>query len=157
MKRSWMTPFLRFALFCVCTCLNVSLPCLAAQAKATLGQIDLSATDIAHGEVAALDGEWAFYWGHLLTPEDFGPGKPVPEAGYVPLPSKWSKTKFHGQPLPETGYATYRLTIQPPHGEHELALRLDEISSASRLWIDGRLALESGVVGRDPASEKKNS
>ena len=39
---------------------------------AVRGQIDLSALDVAHGEVAALDGEWAFYWEHLLTPADLG-------------------------------------------------------------------------------------
>ncbi len=155
MKRFLTMRCLRFALLCLC--LTSGLPCQAASAKAVLGQIDLSALDVVRGEVATLDGEWAFYWGYLLTPENFGAGNSVPEVGYVPLPSKWSKTSFRGQPLPDTGYATYRLTIQPPLGEHELALRLDEISSACRIWINGRLALESGVVGRDSASEKKNS
>ena len=156
MKRFWMMRCLRFFLLCVCLCLTGSLPCQAAPAKAVLGQIDLSTVDVTHGEVAALDGEWAFYRGRLLTPEDFGAGNSVPEADYVPLPSDWSKTTIGGQPLPDTGYATYRLRIKPPPGEHELALRIDEISSAYRLWINGSLAQECGVVARDIASEEKN-
>ena len=124
---------------------------------AVRGQIDLSALDVAHGEVAALDGEWAFYWEHLLTPADLGAGNSGLETDYVSLPSKWSKTSIRGRLLPETVYATYRLMIQPPAGVHELALRLDEISSASRLWINGTLAVENGEVGRDRSSEEKNA
>ena len=124
---------------------------------AVRGQIDLSALNVAHGEVAALDGEWAFYWKHLLTPADLDADNAGPEADYVPLPSKWSKTSIHGRLLPETGYATYRLKVLPPPGEHELALRLDEISSASRLWINGTLAVENGMIGRDRTSEEKHA
>ena len=157
MKRPWMTQFLRFAVFCLGLWLSASLSCQAAPAKAARGQIDLSELDVAHGEVAALDGEWAFYWEQLLTPEDLGAGKTAPEADYAPIPTRWSKTILRGQPLPDSGYATYRLKMTPPLGEHELALRIDEISSACRLWINGTLALESGVVGRDRASEEKNT
>ena len=145
--------FFRFVLVCLCVWLDASQQCQAAPAKAVLGQLDLSTLDVAHGEVAALDGDWAFYWEQLLTPEDFGAGKPVPEVSYAPLPSNWSKTSFRGQPLPARGYATYRLKIQPPPGEQELAIRVDEISSANRLWINSVLALECGVVGHDSASE----
>lgn len=147
----------RFTLLCWALWFNTGLPCMAAPAKAVLGQIDLSALDVIHGETAALDGEWAFYWDQLLTPADFGAGKSISEVDYLTLPSDWSKTNFHGQPLPDTGYATYRLKIKAPSGGHELALRVDEISSAYRLWINGKLALECGTIGRDRASESKNS
>lgn len=150
-------PYVRFALLCLCFCFNAGLPCQAAPVQAVRGQIDLSALDVGRGESATLDGEWAFYWQHLLTPADFSAGTPPPEADYVPLPSNWSKTVLRGQALPATGYATYRLKILPPAGEHALALRIDEISSASRVWINGVLALECGVVGRDPGAEEKSA
>ena len=153
----FMLPYMRFTLLCLSFCFAASLPCQAAPAQAMRGQIDLSAVDVVHGEVATLDGEWAFYWENLLTPTDFVSGKSLPEADYVALPSNWPKTVLRGKSLPATGYATYRLTIQAPAGEHALALRIDEISSASRLWINGKLMLECGVVGRDLASEERNA
>ena len=58
MKRFLTMRCLRFALLCLC--LTGGLPCQAASAKAVLGQIDLSALNVVRGEVATLDGEWAF-------------------------------------------------------------------------------------------------
>ncbi|MEI7612545.1 MAG: 7TM diverse intracellular signaling domain-containing protein [Betaproteobacteria bacterium] len=157
MKRFFMILCKPFFCFFLCLWFGLGLPCQAEPAQPIRGQIDLSNIDLQHREIVPLQGEWAFYWQQLLSPADFRTEQPVAESDFVALPSNWSKTTLHGQPLAAQGYATYRLTLLPPDGVHDLALRVDEISSAHRLWINGALAQEIGVVGRDLESEVKNS
>ncbi|NDY57394.1 sensor histidine kinase [Desulfovibrio sulfodismutans] len=115
---------------------------------ATHGVLDLAGFDLARDGPAALDGQWEFYWDRLLSPEDFGPGVTPPEpSGFMTLPGVWKGYELHGQPLPGYGKATFRLRLSPPPGERRLALRISGVNAAYRLWADGRLIAESGVVG----------
>ncbi len=51
------------------------------------------------------------------------------------------------------GYATLRLQILTGPVYGDLALRLRGVSSACRLWANGKLLAESGVVGKDLSGE----
>ena len=117
------------------------------------GVIDLSGVDILHSEPMRLDGEWAFYWKRLLTPDDFGGPHPPAVSAYLSLPGSWNGVRVDGEELGGKGYATFRLLILtgPVHGD--LALRLRGVNSACRLWVDGKLLAEIGVVGKDRSGE----
>jgi signal transduction histidine kinase len=112
------------------------------------GMLDLTGFDMTRDGPAALDGQWEFYWDRLLSPDDFGPGVTPPEpSGFMTLPGVWKGYELHGQPLPGHGKATFRLRLSPPPGGRRLALRISGVNAAYRLWADGKLIAESGVVG----------
>lgn len=124
-----------------------------AAPKARHGVMDLSALDMARFGPVRLDGEWEFYWNQLLTPEDFhGPRVPA-GAAFISLPGAWNGFNRRGVKPGREGFATFRLRILPGSGKRELALHLEGVHSAYRLWADGKLLVESGVVGRDVSEE----
>jgi two-component system sensor histidine kinase ChiS len=89
-------------------------------------------------------GEWAFHWGQLLDP---AAAQSTP-TGYLDLPSYWNDVRIQGHPIGGTGCATLSLRILPGPGHEPLALRVFDLSSAYRLWVDGRLVASGGRVGR---------
>lgn len=125
-----------------------------AQAVASKGVVDLSRYDFSGGLVVPVQGEWEFYWDRLLTPEDFAPGKVLPEpTGLLALPGSWKGYRLHGRTLGGLGQATFRLRLLPGQTKH-LALRLFDIQMAYRLWANGKLVAQSGVPGTSPATEQ---
>ncbi|WP_428559931.1 MAG: sensor histidine kinase [Solidesulfovibrio sp. DCME] len=141
--------------------LLILLPCLgcARQDKnvpvAERGVLDLSGWDVVRDGPVALNGQWAFYWDRLLAPEDFKPDLAPPQpSGFMNLPGTWKGQMLHGQPLSGQGQATFRLRLLPGPENLQLTLRLKGIHAAYRLWANGKLIAESGVVGQSPAKEK---
>ncbi len=124
-----------------------------AAPRARQGLIDLSSLDMTRLDPVRLDGEWEFYWKQLLSPEDFqGVHLPAPPA-FIELPRAWNGFTFNNAELGGKGYATFRLQILPGSGKRELALHLVDLNSAYRLWANGRLLVENGVVGKDLSGE----
>lgn len=56
--------------------------------------------------------------------------------------------EINGQKLGNTGFATYRLVVDLPDRDITLGLLTSGITSAHRLWINGKLVSENGIVGR---------
>lgn len=100
-----------------------------------------------------LAGEWAFYWQELLSPEDIRTRSAM--AGntdrWINIPSSWLGYRLDGRQLNGTGYATFRLVIELGEQDRNerLALRLPTIFHSYKLWVDGELLAEVGVVGQD--------
>ena len=118
------------------------------------GVLDLTGWDIARDGPVALNGQWEFYWDRLLAPEDFRPGLPPPQrSDSMTLPGSWKGHVLQGSPLPGRGQATFRLRLLPGPRESRLALRILAIKAAYRLWADGTLVAEGGVVGQSAATE----
>jgi hypothetical protein len=69
------------------------------------------------------------------------------------LPGAWNDTTMRGEKPGGAGYGTFRLRILPGTLQHEPALRLVELNSAYKLWANGRLIAENGVVGTDASRE----
>jgi signal transduction histidine kinase len=146
----------------VALALLILLPCLGyatqdhAMPVAKDGVLDLSGWDAARYGPVALNGQWEFYWDKLLTPEDFKPGGAAPpeQSGTMNLPGTWKGHALEGRPLSGQGQATFRLRLLPGPEDLQLALRLKGIHAAYRLWANGKLIAESGVMGQSPATEK---
>ena len=120
------------------------------------GLMDLGGYDPVKNGPVRLDGEWEFYWNRLLAPEDFrGPRLPA-VSGFLALPTAWNGVRLNGKKLGGTGFATFRLRILPGPGKQELALHFVDLNSAYRLWANGTLLAEGGVVGRSAAEEITN-
>lgn len=138
---------------CVC-CAQAAAP------RAEQGRIDLSAVEVAAGapvdllgSIVNLDGEWEFYWDRLLTPADFSEGHPPPGRALLKVPGAWSDTPVDGKELPGLGHATYRLRILLPPGQRELAVRMPDVASAYKIWVNGQLLIENGKVGTNVETE----
>ena len=117
--------------------------------RARQGVLDLSGYDLDRQAPVRLDGEWAFHWGQLLDP---AAAQSTP-TGYLDLPSYWNEVRIQGHPIGGTGCATLRLRILPGPGQAPLALRVFDLSSAYRLWVNGRMVASGGRVGRSAQEE----
>ncbi|QEM69567.1 sensor histidine kinase [Geobacter sp. FeAm09] len=128
-------------------------PTFAAEPFARQGELDLAGRSRDWTVPVRLDGEWEFYWGRLLAPEDFHTPRPPEKTGYLTLPATWNDFRLNGARLGASGCATLRLRILAGPGRRELALRLFDVASAYRLWLNGRPLAASGRVGTGAATE----
>ncbi len=102
------------------------------------GLIDLRQTDLKKQNIP-LDGEWAIYWKRIITPA----GSMEPTA-YVPFPRLWTKTFINGSALPNTGYASYSLTVLLPNHSNKLALQVPDTYTSYRLFVNGEIFASAG-------------
>jgi len=101
------------------------------------GKLNLSGWDYSESEgLLKLTGDWEFYWGrHLLIPER--------EKEYIYLPSKWNDKPEYGP----NGYATYRMVIENITANEYYGLKINFITTAYNLYIDGELLDSNGTLG----------
>lgn len=116
--------------------------------EAVNGMLDLTGWDWERDGVAALDGQWEFYWQELLAPEDFKKAEIKTEKELIMLPRAWNKFIINEKPLSGSGYATYRLIINHL-GDQILGIKVPRIFTSYKLWINGELAAYAGKVGAD--------
>ncbi|KHL95392.1 hypothetical protein QW71_13110 [Paenibacillus sp. IHB B 3415] len=116
------------------------------------GFLDLTQHPISKNPLK-LQGEWEFYWQELLSPEDIRSRMASGEMAdrYISIPSSWLGYKLDGQELEGQGFATFRLVtrLSEQDRNERLALRLPTIFHAYKLWVNGELLAEAGVVGQD--------
>lgn len=101
--------------------------------------------------MAVISGPWEFYDNMLY--EDLtkieSESKPMEEnlqPVLVSIPHMWEgKAEFDGNPF---GYGTYRLRLSGFDPDTIYAVYIKDESFSYRLWVNGRIATESGKVGR---------
>ncbi|MDF2936042.1 MAG: integral rane sensor signal transduction histidine kinase [Paenibacillaceae bacterium] len=109
------------------------------------GIMDLTGWDFAQKGTLLLADGWELYRDRLLQPEDFAGSAPKPDA-YVRLPHMWGNREA------EEGLATYRLQIilEPSQTNAKKALRIRDIHSAYRVYVNRLMYKESGDLGESP-------
>jgi len=123
------------------------------QPYASNGVLDLRQWDFAKNGNVQLDGKWAFYGGELLGPDaDWHNG--LLRAGYVEVPSSWNNYTAEPSVSSGSGYGTYRLVVRVPERSGTLSIRVPNIISAYKLWVNGRLLAEAGRVSTDVSRSK---
>ncbi len=91
-----------------------------------------------------LSGEWEFFYNrHIITDGDGG----APD-GYLSVPSKWTGKIFNGKKAARSGYASYRLTVKNIKAGEVVTCFSDNSTVALRIFVNGKLCSESGVVGK---------
>ncbi|RAV13836.1 ATP-binding protein [Paenibacillus contaminans] len=119
------------------------------------GILDLTQVHVSKNPLK-LNGEWAFYWQELLSPEDIQNrlARDGNNDRWISIPSSWLGYRLDGQQLNGTGFATFRVVIELSEQDRNerLALRLPTILNAYKLWVNGELLAEVGVVGQDKRS-----
>ena len=129
--------------------LTGAFPGLRAQDEQAIvrgGVADLRHHDL-RGTQVALDGEWAFAWNELRSPQQQKAFK-----HHVLFPHIWNGTSVADELLTGQGYATYGLTVLLPPGHDQLAINLPDVYSAYKLFINGKLLTSNG----NPDSIKDN-
>lgn len=104
------------------------------------GIIDLSQVNL-ENNVVRLDGQWEFFWNHLLSP---GETDIKSSTEYIQIPSSWNKY-MGNEEQSGYGYATYRLQFITKENI-KLALKVPRMFTAYKLWVNGELIASSGKV-----------
>ncbi|HAL73542.1 MAG TPA: hypothetical protein DCM45_00445, partial [Clostridiales bacterium] len=113
--------------------------------RAEAGVLDLSGWDLASRDSINLDGEWSFYWNHLLPPGHIGRDERL--TGYYPVPGYW--TDYEGLPLSSEGQATYRLRITGLKSDQLLSIKLPEIYTEYSFWVNSQLIAGNGPLANE--------
>ena len=104
-----------------------------------------------NGPARLIGNTWEFSWNKLYTPEDFRDNvdliEPVLSAGG----RAWNGMVINGETLTEDGFATYRTVILLPETGRIYSFYIKNQDSAYRLWINGELLAENGVVAETEA------
>jgi signal transduction histidine kinase len=137
-------------LLLLCGCMGAEQqPPMAAQ-----GKLDLSGWDVVAKGPVELSGQWEFYWDQLLPASAFGSQQPLAGAAYLSLPASWNMEGEQRSFSGGSGVATFRLRVTTPQGLRQPMLRLDNITSAYALWVDGRLTATAGTLGLSSLTER---
>ena len=132
-----------------CVLLSACAP-LAEEKPARDGVLDLRAHDWTRSGAVALTGAWQFEWKQLSNPLAVGETK----GPLLQVPGSWNSFVAGGSPVGGRGFATYRLSVRLPRNSPPLALRVKHFDSAVRLFVNGRIIHEAGVVGTREATSK---
>jgi len=108
---------------------------------ASNGRIDLTEETNSGSYPILLSGQWEFFPNQLVHPQDLD--QPLaPEI--IKVPGSWNR---QGYPL--LGVGTYRLRAKLSGNNSGLVLYFQVINSAAKIWVNGKLMKESGVVSTD--------
>ncbi len=121
--------------------------------RAVDGVLSLRDWDFASDGDLTLRGEWRAYFNQLLPPEALRAEAPAP-AQLFTLPSFWDARQVNGPRFGADGVATFQLTLEAARPSVPLALRVDEMTTSYRLWVNDVLVAEKGVVSADPTVAK---
>ncbi len=119
-----------------------------SQPEINKGTLDLSTWNFANDGKVNLEGEWEFYWDTLLSPKDFPTNiKPI----YPSFPQLWSNISDEYSSF---GYATYRLNIKLQPTADLLAIKLPDYYTSYKLWVNGKVFANNGIVGTNKENSK---
>ena len=118
--------------------------------KAQKGVLDLSGWDIDAHPLLSLDGEWEFFHEQFLAPDYDG----APVHGYIKVPDLWNSFQHGGKSIGSKSYGTYRLNVLLPENQQKtLALKVPDMSSSYRLFVNGEEISSNGSPGKSLKEE----
>ncbi len=112
--------------------------------RARRGVLDLRQWQPDRDGNVRLDGEWRYDPHRLLAPDD--PALAAASPAFASVPATWDARAGGGLLARGQGYATYSLTVLLPPEPGPLALRIVTVSTAYRLYADGRFVAAAGTV-----------
>ena len=118
------------------------------------GVLDLRQWNFDEEGVIPLNGEWSFYWQELLQPSDFRTRELPDRTGFILVPGRWNGYKVEDGAIPGSGFATFRLHIISNPGDERFALKILDMATAYKLWINDRLVASNGRVGSNSEQSK---
>ena len=95
--------------------------------------------------------DWGFYWGADLSPQAFAASAIPAKTGLIRMPSMWNGYPVDGRELDGNGYATLRLRVLLGDVPHDMALKLMDLMTAGRVYINRELISTIGTPGSSKA------
>ncbi len=119
---------------------------------AEAGVLDLRNWDFDHQGPVSLSGMWNFYWNQFVDPSDLAN---APATAQIKIPGTWVQARSPAAATKGIGFATHTLHVLLPASMkgREVGLRIGEVASALRLYLDGAVVFENGRVGRNAQEE----
>lgn len=117
------------------------------------GTLDLREWNFESEGLVALNGQWEFYRGQLLLPEQFAdpaisPYKRPELTGLFPVPAEWNSYIAEDGNPQGAGFGTYRLRVELNNtAKTHYGIRTTNIRMANRIFINGQEVGASGVPG----------
>jgi signal transduction histidine kinase len=137
--------------FTILALLNASILFMnpvSASPRAVKGILDLQHLSNPQRFIVKLNGEWEFYWGRQLHPDDFKTDTLKPDY-YGQVPSYWTDYPRASVKTDKFGFATYRLKVLLPKGfKSALAFDLPVFDSSYEIYINGKYLGNNGVPGK---------
>lgn len=115
---------------------------IAQRPYASKGVLNATEWNFAEGRLP-LVGIWRWHDFQLLDPDQTALELGVAEE----FPRLWNDVR-----VPQnggTGYATYALDVLVPSSVEKFAIEMPQVYSAYKLWVNGKVVAENGVVGKD--------
>ncbi|EAY29198.1 7TM diverse intracellular signaling domain-containing protein [Microscilla marina] len=111
--------------------------------KAVKGYLDLRQWSFDQQPEISLNGQWEFFWQKYYLPDQ----NPSVTPAYVKVPSAWTKYTIDQHPLPDKGFATYRLRVilDTSQVNQPLAINVRIIQTAYHLYVQGKYLGGSGI------------
>lgn len=114
-----------------------------ANKQAFEGQIIIQPSDFSQRHTLALGGDWSFFWQQLLDPDQMEGA--IKNSTFLRGQGGWQSAP-HDLEYDAIGFATYHLNVVLQHRASNLAIRIPQIESAYRLFIDTKLMASGGLV-----------
>ena len=127
--------------------------CNNSPPQAVRGVLDLSEWNFQQHQQIKLQGEWEFYWQKLLLPRQMDTVS-TNSLTYQNVPATWSNYTIKGEQLHNEGFASYRLHVIVDSVGVQYAIKMGEVFTAYKIWINGTEIYSGGVVGSDRNSSK---
>jgi PAS domain S-box-containing protein len=122
--------------------------------SAVQGVLDLRDWDPALQGPVNLNGEWEFYWGKIIEPEELLKGDFSKPKDYLNVPGIWNGQMVQGRKLSGQGYATYRLQVLLKPRQEIMAFKFMSLGTAYSFYVNGQKVASAGRVGKTPESMK---
>ncbi|GAB4423601.1 MAG: ATP-binding protein [Turneriella sp.] len=113
------------------------------------GKVDLFHIPFTEGPILELNGTWEYYPNRLIEPSLIA--KHLAERKFAPVPQSFNLYADAALRLPAAACATYRLELMLPPQIANYTLRIPQLQTASRIYVNGHLEAESGRVAENPA------
>lgn len=119
------------------------------------GHLDLSNYKFSESGNLKLDGEWIFYWRKFIHPDSVTVAM---ADGLIPVPGNWFSFNQNADLLDKAyGYGTYVLTLYLPDDGNKYAIKLSNIQTAYKLFINGKETVVRGTIGTTKATSIPNA
>lgn len=112
------------------------------------GVLDLRNWDFEKDGIVPLNGQWDFYYNYMLSPENFMYGNIPQRTGYISIPGNYNNFILNGKKINGQGIATYRLKILTSSRDDYFSIKTQFLLSAHKLWAEGEIVSQNGIVGR---------
>jgi diguanylate cyclase (GGDEF)-like protein len=107
------------------------------------GQVTIQASDFSSRKTLALVGDWSFFWKQLLEPDQLQGS--IKKSTFIKGRGGWQSSTYN-QDYDAIGFATYHLDVALEKDANNLAIRIPQIESAYRLYIDTKFMASGGLV-----------